>query len=681
MDDINITPSPTDEIPETDSFIYNPSFASSESIASYKTERSVNSRKSRYNALPRHKYAGIGLSNVIVTLGSGAPKVVSGQRLGGSIPHVDAGPSQAAVLNAILIDSEASADARGQFATELKPKFTTLVEYMYNFKTGQAPASIIHNTGRAEELLRDMNFIYPEPRTSRDPYRHPIIQRVIDTTWFCDEADIGAVDHENFSPMPIPIIAITLTVIEWCIGEWSGGTRRDSNWDRAKLQTVYGSHVSSLCEFPAHSSASLYQLQCDLLRNAREHAGVIESTNDPRVIDKDSTREERGEQLLRDSDARELVCENAALIRSGPGDSELVKERTILETGVKVGLESKSDLPMPLQASEYPNTLAAGLPLDTSGVLTCRLMHFKFLACQRPSVQEERGDQLLDFARQLARENEDMISPSDLEIIRGRITLVSEIKIELAPMRGLPRYLHAREYHKSSKGTLKFVKTVTNRARDAALGQNSAFPVHDTESKQRPGGLTPHVDAVPLQVTVQDPIPIDSESSGETTNISKQLGAEMKPKVTILVENMYNFKTSQALTSISYNARRAQGLLKQMNFIYPEPRTGRDPYRHPIIQRVIDTTWFRDKDDIGVVDHEHFSPMPIPIIALTLMVIECCIDEWSSGTRKDSGWDDAKLQTVYDSHVSSLLDFQAHSPASNRDLLYQLQCDLLRNAW
>ena len=26
-------------------------------------------------------------------------------------------------------------------------------------------------------------------------------------------------------------------------------------------------------------------------------------------------------------------------------------------------------------------------------------------------------------------------------------------------------------------------------------------------------------------------------------------------------------------------------------------------------------------DDIGVVDHEHFSPMPIPLIAITLTVV------------------------------------------------------------
>lgn len=32
-------------------------------------------------------------------------------------------------------------------------------------------------------------------------------------------------------------------------------------------------------------------------------------------------------------------------------------------------------------------------------------------------------------------------------------------------------------------------------------------------------------------------------------------------------------------------------------------------------------TWFRNKDDVGVVHHEHFSPMPISIIALTLTVV------------------------------------------------------------
>jgi len=313
------------------------------------------------------------------------------------------------------------------------------------------------------------------------------------------------------------------------------------------------------------------------------------------------------------------------------------------------------------------------------------------LAGQRPSAMEERGDRKLDEARNILREYEDNFDPSDWEIFQRGITTAREEKIGLDSKTGLWRYLRAREYLKSSRAVLKGVKTTSDRrrdivfyqARDANLGHNSVIQLegYDTvPTIQLLRGFVPHVDAAPLQATAQNPIPIDYEDTRTTgTSIRKQLGAEMKPTVTTLVENMYNFKTSQDHSSISYNARRAQELLKHMNFVYPEPRTSRDPYRHPIIQRAIDTTLFRNKDDIGVVAHEHFSSMLITIIALTLVVIECCIDEWSTGTRKDSSWDDAKFQTVYDSHVSSLLDIQAYSPASN-SLLYQMQCDLLRNA-
>ncbi|KAH9970475.1 hypothetical protein BJV74DRAFT_867087 [Russula compacta] len=156
----------------------------------------------------------------------------------------------------------------------------------------------------------------------------------------------------------------------------------------------------------------------------------------------------------------------------------------------------------------------------------------------------------------------------------------------------------------------------------------------------------------------------------------------MKPTVATLVENLYQFNTSQARESICSNTKRAQMLLRDMNFVYPEAWKGgkrHNPYRHPIIQKTINMNWFRNKDDVGVVHHEHFSPMPVPIIALSLTVIERCIDEWSNGVRKDSSWDEKRLQAVYASHVSSLFDFKAHSPTSN-DVLYQLQCDLLKDA-
>ena len=36
-------------------------------------------------------------------------------------------------------------------------------------------------------------------------------------------------------------------------------------------------------------------------------------------------------------------------------------------------------------------------------------------------------------------------------------------------------------------------------------------------------------------------------------------------------------------------------------------------------------TLFRDEGDVGVVHHEHFSPMPIPIIALILTVVTAAL--------------------------------------------------------
>ena len=59
-DYFSIASSITDEFSDAVSYMDNASFASSQtSITSYKTDRTVNSRKSRYNALPRRKYAGI----------------------------------------------------------------------------------------------------------------------------------------------------------------------------------------------------------------------------------------------------------------------------------------------------------------------------------------------------------------------------------------------------------------------------------------------------------------------------------------------------------------------------------------------------------------------------------------------------------------------------------------------
>jgi hypothetical protein len=100
-----------------------------------------------------------------------------------------------------------------------------------------------------------------------------------------------------------------------------------------------------------------------------------------------------------------------------------------------------------------------------------------------------------------------------------------------------------------------------------------------------------------------------------------------------------------------------------------------------MIQKAINIIWFQDQDPIGIVFGNYFSPMPIPAIALALTAvrvdttrvctldadgvsniyqIECCISEWSEGTRRISNWDEARYRTTYRSHIASLNDFGRH---------------------
>ncbi|KAF8265704.1 hypothetical protein EI94DRAFT_1588060, partial [Lactarius quietus] len=103
-------------------------------------------------------------------------------------------------------------------------------------------------------------------------------------------------------------------------------------------------------------------------------------------------------------------------------------------------------------------------------------------------------------------------------------------------------------------------------------------------------------------------------------------------------------------------------------------------YRHPALQRVINITWFQNKDDAGVVFHKHFSPLSVPAVAFILAVMECCIDEWTDGTRKDTEWDDTRFKTVYQSHISSVNDFWRHDVAQKGDVFEHIRSCLLKEA-
>ncbi|KAH9970477.1 hypothetical protein BJV74DRAFT_954096 [Russula compacta] len=151
----------------------------------------------------------------------------------------------------------------------------------------------------------------------------------------------------------------------------------------------------------------------------------------------------------------------------------------------------------------------------------------------------------------------------------------------------------------------------------------------------------------------------------EVVTSSMTLLNDMKMRIMHAVMTSYGFNTSQAAHSISSNVTCAQALLANTTFIYRERNldgTSHFPYRHVAIQKAIDLTWFQNKDSDGILFYKHFTPIPIKAMALILTVIECCIYEWSDGTRRESNWNEERYKTTYHSHIRSICNLRDHSP-------------------
>ncbi|KAI5993869.1 hypothetical protein EDD15DRAFT_2366950 [Pisolithus albus] len=78
----------------------------------------------------------------------------------------------------------------------------------------------------------------------------------------------------------------------------------------------------------------------------------------------------------------------------------------------------------------------------------------------------------------------------------------------------------------------------------------------------------------------------------------------------------------------------------------------------PLIQEIVNMMWFANKHDDGVAFPEHFKPFPHPALALVLTAIECCIDEWATGTRMDIAFTIQEYRNVFESHLNCLREFE-----------------------
>ncbi|KAI5987190.1 hypothetical protein EDD15DRAFT_2152343, partial [Pisolithus albus] len=141
------------------------------------------------------------------------------------------------------------------------------------------------------------------------------------------------------------------------------------------------------------------------------------------------------------------------------------------------------------------------------------------------------------------------------------------------------------------------------------------------------------------------------------TSRGSQVRGQLKTKLRPLVEAMFGFYSSQSKNAIKKNRNLAEGLKEGTNFAFKED--GRRGFlKAPIIQKIVNTMWFTNKHDDGIVFHEYFKPFPYPALALVLTAIECCIDEWATGSRTDIPFTIQEYRGAYESHLKCLHAFE-----------------------
>ncbi|KAH7919794.1 hypothetical protein BV22DRAFT_1133585 [Leucogyrophana mollusca] len=103
-------------------------------------------------------------------------------------------------------------------------------------------------------------------------------------------------------------------------------------------------------------------------------------------------------------------------------------------------------------------------------------------------------------------------------------------------------------------------------------------------------------------------------------------------------------------------------------------------YKQKIIAKIIITQWFTNLQADGIRYAEYFTPFPLNTIAFVCTAIECAIDEWSTGERKQVDFNGKKYEKVYNRHMKNLNGWKKFSVSAGVNLAQQVLDELLNTA-
>ncbi|KAF8593930.1 hypothetical protein BDV93DRAFT_565973 [Ceratobasidium sp. AG-I] len=141
----------------------------------------------------------------------------------------------------------------GETKGQLRAKIASLMSLISPPRT---PEDLRHNHRRVKKMLPNQ-FHCRDPTKDDDPYESTALRECIAKTLFSGPDSLGVIYHEHFCPIPIPAVAMVLTIWQECVQEWQTGRFRGIDLNAERQLSMYECHLKGLLGYAKLASKRL----------------------------------------------------------------------------------------------------------------------------------------------------------------------------------------------------------------------------------------------------------------------------------------------------------------------------------------------------------------------------------------------------------------------------------------
>ncbi|KAJ7438104.1 hypothetical protein B0H11DRAFT_2105686 [Mycena galericulata] len=178
--------------------------------------------------------------------------------------------------------------ARGsQIRGKMIETFRSLFASHYGFDRSAAKKTITSNKAKAEKLLHKMSVHYKDPDARTGYAENKILSSVRKLTTFLKKDSVGALFPSYFDPIPLALIALELSALEFCAKEWSTGMFIQAKFYEKDVADRYEVHLADTKRWSNCNEAVVETLRRKWYRRASQTLSATAPSATPTNIDED----------------------------------------------------------------------------------------------------------------------------------------------------------------------------------------------------------------------------------------------------------------------------------------------------------------------------------------------------------------------------------------------------------